>query len=409
MVKEMGLYDELGVKPDVSEAELKKAYRKSALKYHPDKNPDAGDKFKRIAYAYEVLTDPKKKAIYDQGGEKALKEGGGGEGHNPFDIFDMFFGGGGGGGRGQRGPRKGKDVIHQIKVSLEDVYNGHTRRLALQKNVICKKCDGKGGKDGKELQKCTGCKGTGVKVRMQQIAPGFVQQSQIHCNECNGEGEKIDPKDRCVECNGKKVTRDRKILEVHIDKGMKDGQKILFNGEGDQEPGLEAGDVIIVLDEQPHESFVRKGHDLMMRMDILLVESLCGFQKTIRTLDNRTLLITSLPGQVIKYGDTKMIQNEGMPAYKNPLHKGSLIVQFVVEFPDPKKLTPQRILSLEKCLPPREEIMIPDDAEEAQLEEYKESSQQRNAGRQYSQVYAMEGDDDDEGSGRPQAVQCGTQ
>ena len=104
-----------------------------------------------------------------------------------------------------------------------------------------------------------------------------------------------------------------------------------------------------------------------------------------------------------------MIQNEGMPAYKNPLHKGLLIVQFVVEFPDPKKLTPQRILSLEKCLPPREEIMIPDDAEEAQLEEYKESSQQRNVGRQYSQVYAMEGDDDDEGSGRPQAVQCGTQ
>ncbi|XP_055332893.1 dnaJ homolog subfamily A member 1-like [Paramacrobiotus metropolitanus] len=407
MVRETGLYDELGVKSNVGDAELKKAYRKLALKYHPDKNPEAGEKFKRIAYAYEVLSDPKKREIYDRGGEQALKEGGvdAGSFHNPMDIFEMFFGGGGfGGGRARE--RKGKDVIHQIKVTLEDLYNGNTRRLALQKNVICKKCDGRGGKKG-AVESCTGCKGSGMKVRIVQLAPGFVQQSQSVCGDCEGQGERIKAEDRCPECMGKKVTRDRKILEVHIDKGMKDGQKIVFNGEGDQEPKLEPGDVIIVLDEQQHSTFVRKGHDLIMRMNIGLVEALCGFQKTIQTLDNRTLVITSLPGHVIKYGDVKYIANEGMPIYRNPFEKGRLIVNFLVDFPDAKKMTPKMIAALEKCLPPRTEVIVPDDAEEAVLVEYQEQHAQGAGSRSHGYAY-ME-DDEEEGHGRPGAVQCGTQ
>ncbi|OQV24481.1 DnaJ-like protein subfamily A member 1 [Hypsibius exemplaris] len=409
MVRETALYDELGVKPNADETELKKAYRKLALKYHPDKNPEAGDKFKKIAFAYEVLSDPKKRETYDRGGEQALKEGGGEGGfHNPMDIFDMFFGGGRGGG-GRARERKGKDVIHQIKVSLEDLYNGHTRRLALQKNVICKKCEGRGGKKG-ATEQCKGCRGTGMKVRIQQIAPGFVQQSQSVCSDCEGQGEQIKAEDRCPECAGKKVTRDRKILEVHIDKGMKDGQKIMFTGEGDQEPGLEAGDVIIVLDEQPHETFARKGNDLVMRMNIQLVEALCGFQKIITTLDNRNLMVTSLPGQIINYGDTKLIVHEGMPIYRNPFEKGRLIIQFIVDFPEPKQLTPQRITQLEKILPDRTVEMIPDDAEEAILQEYHDNhGKNERSGGHHGHFAHMEDDDDDPRAGGPGAVQCGTQ
>lgn len=139
----------------------------------------------------------------------------------------------------------------------------------------------------------------------------MLQQIQSVCSECRGQGERINPKDRCKQCQGKKVVRERKILEVHVDKGMNDGQKIIFNGEGDQEPDLEAGDIIIVLDEKEHPIFKRSGNDLILRMEIQLVEALCGFQKVIRTLDDRDLVITALPGEVIKHGDVKCILNEG--------------------------------------------------------------------------------------------------
>ena len=139
MVKETTYYDVLGVKPNATQEELKKAYRKLALKYHPDKNPNEGEKFKQISQAYEVLSDAKKRELYDKGGEEAIKEGGAGGGFgSPMDIFDMFFGGGG---KMQR-ERRGKNVVHQLTVTLEDLYNGATRKLALQKNVICDKCEG---------------------------------------------------------------------------------------------------------------------------------------------------------------------------------------------------------------------------------------------------------------------------
>lgn len=146
MVKETRLYDLLGVKPGVAESDLKKAYRKLALKFHPDKNPgpEAGEKFKEISMAYDILSNEEKRKIYDTHGEEGLKEGRSSSSHSPMDIFDMMFGGGFGGMGGRsRGPRRTKNLVHQMSVSLEEMYNGATRKLALQKNVICSDCDGK--------------------------------------------------------------------------------------------------------------------------------------------------------------------------------------------------------------------------------------------------------------------------
>lgn len=368
MVKETAFYDLLGVKPTATPEELKKSYRKQALKFHPDKNPDpdCGEKFKQISAAYETLADPKKRELYDEGGEKALQEGGGhGEYSSPFDIFDMFFGGGGG---RRRKENKGKDVIHQLLVTLEDLHNGSTRKLALQKNVICDKCEGRGGKAG-AVEKCTTCKGSGTQILVNQIGAGMYQQIHAQCRDCGATGERINQKDKCKECNGKKTVHERKILEVHIDKGMVDGQKITFAGEGDQQPGLEPGDIIIVLEEKEHPVFKRRQMDLIMKMDINLTEALCGFKRTIKTLDQRVLVISSLPGEFIKPNHVKCVLNHGMPMYKNPFEKGRLIIHFNVKFPEDGEIDMKVLKELEKILPPRTPVIADKDSEVLQLVE----------------------------------------
>ncbi|XP_041838792.1 dnaJ homolog subfamily A member 1 [Melanotaenia boesemani] len=393
MVKETGFYDTLGVKPNATPDELKKAYRKLALKYHPDKNPTEGEKFKQISQAYEVLSDAKKRELYDRGGEKAIKEGGtgggGGSFASPMDIFDLFFGGGS---RMHR-ERKGKNIVHQITVTLEDLYNGVTRKLALQKNCICERCEGRGSRKGAG-QMCMSCHGTGMQVRVHQLLPGMVQQVSTVCHSCQGQGQRISQKDRCKGCGGRKILRQKKILEVHVDKGMKDGQKIVFHGEGDQEPGLEPGDIIVVLDQREHSLFTRKGEDLIMSMELQLVEALCGFKRPVQTLDNRTLLVTSHPGELVKPGDTKCVMNEGMPMYRRPFEKGRLIIHFTVVFPPANFLPKNKLKELERYLPAKRDAEQPDSMDEdlyiyADLEDCDLESRRR----QRHQYYYVDEDD----------------
>jgi len=410
MVKEMKLYNTLGVSATATPTELKKAYRKLAIKFHPDKNPgnaEAAEKFKEISNAYEVLSDEKKRQIYDQGGEQALKEGGGGghSGHNPFDVFDMFFGGGGGmGGRGRRGPQRGKDTRHVLGVSLEDMCNGITKRLSLSKNVICDKCDGRGGKPG-AVQKCGSCRGMGMQMKIHRIGPGMVQQVQQVCPDCGGKGERINAKDRCKHCNGRKTQKTNKILEVHVDKGMQEGQRITFSGEGDQEPELETGDVIIELREKEHPVFTRKGNDLVMKMEISVSEALTGFNRVISTLDKREILITSKPGEVIEHGMVKSVSDEGMPQYRNPFSKGRLIIQFVVTFPSSGWCKDEaKLKQLENLLPAKKQLKVEEHFEEVDMNPYDPNER---SGR--GDYHSMEQDEDYEDPRQQGGVGCQTQ
>ncbi|KAL3620247.1 hypothetical protein CASFOL_035159 [Castilleja foliolosa] len=406
-------YEILGVPKTASPDDLKKAYKKAAIKNHPDKGGDP-EKFKELAHAYEVLSDPEKREIYDQYGEDALKEGmgGGGGGHDPFDIFSSFFGGspfgGGGSSRGRR-QRRGEDVVHPLKVSLEDLYLGTTKKLSLSRNVLCSKCNGKGSKSGASMT-CSGCQGSGMKVTMRQLGPGMIQQMQHHCNDCRGTGETISDKDRCPQCKGGKVVPEKKALEVHVEKGMQNGQKITFPGEADEAPDTVTGDIVFVLQQKEHPKFKRKGDDLFLEHSLTLTEALCGFQFILSHLDGRHLLIKSLPGEVVKPDSFKAINDEGMPMYQRPFMKGKLYIHFNVEFPD--SLSPDQIDALAKILPPKPESQLTDmeldECEETTLHDVNiEEEMRRKQAQQRQEAYDQ--DDEEMHGGGAQRVQCAQQ
>ncbi|KAJ8470167.1 hypothetical protein OPV22_024510 [Ensete ventricosum] len=404
-------YEILGVSKNASQDDLKKAYRKAAIKNHPDKGGDP-EKFKELAQAYEVLSDPEKREIYDQYGEDALKEGmggGGGGGHNPFDIFESFFGGsplgGGGSSRGRR-QRRGEDAIHPLKVSLEDLYNGTSKKLSLSRNVICQKCKGKGSKSGASTS-CSGCEGSGMKVTIRQLGPGMIQQMQHPCSECKGTGETINEKDRCPQCKGEKVIPEKKVLEVMVEKGMQNGQKITFPGEADEAPDTVTGDIVFVLQQKDHPKFKRKGDDLFYEHTLSLAEALCGFQFVLTHLDNRQLLIKSNPGEVVKPDQFKAINDEGMPMYQRPFMRGKLYIHFTVDFPD--SLMPDQCKALEAALPPKPASQTTDieleECEETTLYDVNMEEEMRRKQAQAREAYEEEEDVHEHG----QRLQCAQQ
>jgi len=281
-----------------------------------DKNkaPGAPAIFKEKNHAYDILQDPQKRQLYDQYGQAGLEHGGGGSGMQAEDLFAQFFPGSGGGGAfggmfggGMRdsGPKKAKTIHHIHKVTLEDIYRGKVAKLALQKSVICPSCNGHGGKEG-AVKSCTGCNGAGVKMMVRQMGP-MLQRFQTVCPDCQGEGEIIREKDRCKKCSGKKTVVERKVLQLHVDKGVKNGHKIDLRGEGDQAPGVEPGDVQFEIEQKPHPRFQRKEDDLFFQAEIDLLTALAGGQIHIEHLDDRWLTVEIIPGEVISPG---MLQSQ---------------------------------------------------------------------------------------------------
>jgi len=267
-------YKLLEVEKTATEAEIKKAYRKLAVKHHPDKGGDP-EKFKEITRAYEVLSDQEKRSRYDRFGEEGLE--GGGAASDPTDIFDAFFGGGRGGG-GQKRRAKTKDVVQPLKVTLEQLYNGCTKKMAITRQVIDKK---------KGVQHCQSCDGRGVKVEVVRMGP-MIQQMQSQCSSCGGAGKSF------------KTKSEREIMEVHVQKGSPEGHKVVFREMADEHPDADTGDVIFVLKPEEHPVFKRKGADLFMERKISLVEALCGFTLEVTHLDGRKLLIKTSPGEIVK-------------------------------------------------------------------------------------------------------------
>jgi len=406
MVKETEFYDRLELSPDATTEEVKKAYKKFAIKYHPDKNlnnPSAVEKFKDIGEAYEVLGDDKKRKMYDQYGKDAMKEGGF-SGHSAEDIFSSIFGGSpfsnffGGGGRG--GPKKGENIVHELQCTLEDLYKGKTTKLAVQRNVICTKCDGSGCKAGVDAGKCKTCDGRGIRIIIKQMGP-MIQQMQTVCQDCGGKGETVKEEDKCKNCKGKKVIKEKKVLQVYVDQGMVHGQKIVFSGEADEAPGLEPGDIIFVVSEKKHDLFKRNGNDLYMEYNLPLTEALCGFGFTVKHLDDRMILVKSEKGEVIKPGDIRSIVNEGMPTHKHPFEKGNLYIKFNIEFPKPGFLKDKQTEQLESILGARRPIPKKTiDMEEVTLVKVAENEQSQ--GRRHQQ------EEEEEESGG-QRVQCAQQ
>ncbi|KAG5889608.1 hypothetical protein JTB14_024029 [Gonioctena quinquepunctata] len=233
----------------------------------------------------------------------------------------------------------------------------------------------------------------------------MAQQTQVRCPECQGECEIIKEKDRCTACRGKKVCNETKILEVHVDKGMKENQKIFFRGEGDQQPDVEPGDVVIILQQKAHEKFERNGDDLHIKQSISLTEALCGFSFILRHLDGRDILIKQPAGNVVKPGDVKAIIGEGMPCYKNPFEKGNLYIAFDIKFPENHFTSEVNLNSLETLLPPRPAFTMPqgENVEEVDLMDFDPNDRSSHSGR--GEAYASDDEDQMHGPG----IQCAHQ
>merc|ERR1719295_800135 len=326
--------------------------------------------------AYEVLSNPEKRRVYDQAGEQGIKDGGFGQQCNAMDIFNLFFGAGnpfGFGGMGTRHEsRRTKDLMFKLNVSLEELYNSSVRRLSVERDEICKECGGIGGAAG-AVKQCDNCQGCGIQAKVRQLGPGMLQQIQASCDKCQGLGELVDPDLQCTKCAGKRVSRGKTVLEVGVERGMADGHRIVFDHEGDQASGVESGDIVVVLHEQKHDTFQRKASDLITVVKVGLSEALTGFQKPISTLDGRTLLVHTVRGEVIRPDEMKIVRGEGMPMHGASSGKGNLIIRFEVDFP--LFLDPLVVDALVAILPPKDGPVLPEAFEKVEMYGLKEEGE----------------------------------
>jgi molecular chaperone DnaJ len=326
-------YEVLGVAKNASEAELKKAYRRLAMKHHPDRNPDnkeAEEKFKEAKEAYETLNDPQKRAAYDQFGhagvDPSMGGGGGGFGGGASfsDIFSDIFGGGFGGGAGG-GPQsyRGADLRYNLSLSLEDAVKGTTVKIRVPTMVKCEPCNGSGAKKGTSPETCSTCAGHG-QVRMQQ---GFFSVQQT-CPDCRGTGKQI--KDPCTSCRGQGRVQENKTLSVKVPAGVDNGDRIRLSGEGEAgEHGGPPGDLYVQMAVKPHDIFERHNNDLICEVPIDMVTATLGGELDVPTLTGRVKLKIPAGSQ---NGKVFRLRGKGVKPVRGGA-EGDLLCAISVEIP----------------------------------------------------------------------------
>lgn len=336
-------YEVLGVARDASPEEIKKSYRKLAVKFHPDKNPgdhEAEEKFKELGHAYEVLSDPDKRAAYDRFGHAAFSGagagaggfGGGGGFHDPMDLFSQVFGsafGGGfeeffgGGRRGRSGKQRGSDLRYDLEIALEEAAEGAEKELEIEHYCGCETCSSTGSKSGGGSRPCTTCGGRGVVARQAGI---FIQQAT--CPECRGAGETVS--DPCPACKGDGRVQKPSRIRIRIPAGVEDGTRLRSSGNGDAGVrGGTPGDLYVFLHVKEHDVFERDGRDLYCRMPLPFSTAALGGELEVPTLDGRSS-IKIPPGT--QGGTLFRLRERGMPVLSGG-RKGDLHVEVQVEVP----------------------------------------------------------------------------
>lgn len=334
-------YEVLGVSKTASDDEIKKAYRKLAVKYHPDRNPndkEAEEKFKECAEAYEVLSDAQKRQTYDQFGFEGLNGGAGGFGRgtggfDPFDIFNSFFGGGGSGfgGFSSRGEApRGSSIRVRVKVTLSDIVNGAEKKFKVKKYVACQHCNGTGAKDGTEIETCSTCKGTGAVYKQMRTILG-VMQSQEVCSACSGTGKRV--KTRCSHCNGEGVVMGEETITINVPKGVGDGMQMTMHGYGNAgRHGGANGDLQVLFEEEKQNTFIREDETLFYNLLIDFPTAALGGEVEIPLIEgSKTIKIESgtQPNTQIT------VKGEGLPVLNSySSRRGDLIVNIGVYVPE---------------------------------------------------------------------------
>ncbi len=355
-------YEVLEVSRSASVDEIKKAYRKLAIKYHPDRNPgdaEAEAKFKEAAEAYDVLHDPQKRQQYDQFGFDAPSGGfgggspfGGAGGFSMDDIFSMFgdvFGGHGGGfggfgGGGQQAPKyRGSDLRLKVRLSLQEVATGVTKKFKVRKDVTCKHCHGTGAEGGSGTETCPNCHGSGVEIRTQQSMFGMIQ-TQTACHVCGGEGTII--KNKCTHCQGEGVVKGEEVVEINIPAGVAEGMVVNVPGKGNagKHNGV-TGNIQVYIEEEPNETFVRDGQNVIYNLLLDFPTAVLGGQVEIPTINGSNVKIPIEPGT--QPGKTLRLRGKGLPAVQGyGTGVGDLVVHISIYVP--KELTKSEKKAIEE-------------------------------------------------------------
>lgn len=352
MAEKRDYYEVLGVSRNADAAEIKKAYRKLALQYHPDKNPgnkEAEEKFKEAAEAYDVLSNDEKRRRYDQFGHAGMGGGAGGFGGGGMSMEDIFshfgdifgsfggFGGFSGGGRSARRVNRGTNLRVKVKLTLEEIATGVEKKIKVKKYVADEHCHGTGAKDGTSYSTCTTCHGTGQVTRVQQTILGAMQTTST-CPTCDGEGKIINEK--CVHCNGEGVQLAEEVITLNIPAGVADGMQLSVSGKGNAaRRGGVNGDLIVLIEEIEHPDLVRDGNDLLYNTFISYPEAVLGDSVEIPTLDGKVKVKIepgTQPGKVLR------LKGKGIPDV-NGYGRGDLLIKVNVWIPknlskDDKKL-----------------------------------------------------------------------